>query len=134
MTQTVTVANPLYDTEKVEQILKWMLAGQSEFVIAQSMAEHWPHAEPGPLITAAVDQLVKSATENDETVVTGWCFQATRFVYQKQIEIGDYTGALRAIKQMAEFARKYGGLNVRETFEGSNGDDDTDEAGTGPTN
>lgn len=133
MTQSVTVANPLYDTEKVEQILKWMLAGESEFTIAQSMAEHWPHSPAGPLITAAVDQLVKSATENDETVVTGWCFQATRFVYQRQIEIGDYTGALRAIKQMAEFARKYGGQDVRETIDADT-DDDADEAGPGTTN
>lgn len=134
MTQTVTVANPLYDTEKVEQILKWMLAGESEFTIAQSMAEHWPNSEAEPLITAAVDQLVKSATENDETVVTGWCFQATRFVYQKQIEIGDYTGALRAIKQMAEFSRKYGGQDVRNTIEAGSDDSDADEAGPGTTN
>lgn len=133
MTQSVTVANPLYDTEKIEQILKWMLAGESEFTIAESMAKHWPHADPGPLITAAVDQLVKSATENDETVVTGWCFQATRFVYQKQIEIGDYTGALRAIKQMAEFARKYGGQDVRETIEAGSGEDGQAQEGNGTT-
>jgi len=134
------IANPLHDTEKIDQILKWMLAGESEFKICQAIADNWPLCEAGPLIQAAVDELQKSS-ESDPDIVNGWCFQATRFLYNQMIQVGDFSGALRAVKQMSDLTKRstverVG--NVRTSYETENTEDadtngDDTETESGPT-
>lgn len=85
--------------------MTWVLEGHPEHFILTAIPEHWPDDEPGPLIAAALERLAKTATVDVE-IVAGWCFEATRFVYQKMLDVGDHTGALRAIKQLLEIARK----------------------------
>lgn len=48
-----------------------------------------------------MDELTKSADLLPETV-RGWCFEVTRDLYRKMTAIGDFAGALRAVKQILE--------------------------------
>lgn len=54
---------------------------------------------------AAIAKVRGSGTIDADTV-SGWCFEATRDMYRRMVEIGDFAGALRAVKQLAEFAKK----------------------------
>lgn len=95
-------ANP----EQLEQVRKWIIAGHAEGDIREAIAEQWPDAESTPVIVAAMTHIASSVNCPMEAVL-GWCIQATQFLYQRMVDVGDFPGALRAVKQLAEFARNY---------------------------
>jgi hypothetical protein len=90
---------------RIDQIFKWVLAGHSEHDIEEAIRAQWPEAEMQPLIVAAIGK-IRSSGSIDPDAVSGWCFEATRDMYRRMVEIGDFAGALRAIKQLAEFGKK----------------------------
>ena len=101
-TEIVKAVTP---TDKAQQVVTWILEGNSDHAILEAIKEEWPEDDAAPLIAAALASLAESSSVDVE-IVAGWCFQATRFVYQKMIETGDNSGALRAIKQLREMATK----------------------------
>lgn len=103
--EKTAIAKVLTKAAKQQQVLTWILEGNSEHDILEAINAQWPNEKAKPLIVNALDELAKSGTV-DKTAVAGWCFEATRFVYGKMIEQGDYTGALRAIKQLKEISQK----------------------------
>jgi hypothetical protein len=103
----LATTSPPPDPAKVHQVLTWMLAGESDFDVVAACQAHWPDDAPKPIIAAVISQLIKSADIHPE-IITGWCFEATRFLYQKLVDIGDFAGALRAVKQLEELSRKHG--------------------------
>jgi hypothetical protein len=92
------------DPAQLNQVIKWILAGATERDIAEAIAQTYPDATARPLLTAAVQQITKSANY-DPRIVRGWCFEATRELYRRMVEIGDFPGALRAVKQLADYAK-----------------------------
>jgi hypothetical protein len=56
-----------------------------------------------PLVLAVMEQL-HEAGKFDAQTVQGWCFEAYRDLYRRMVEVGDYAGATRAVKQIAELA------------------------------
>lgn len=90
---------------KTEQIVKWILAGHSEFDILEGAAASWPDTDPAPFILGALEKIRKGGTI-DPDMLAGWCVEATRELYRRMVEIGDFTGALRAIRQLADLAKQ----------------------------
>lgn len=90
--------------EVLEQVKKWILQGNSEHDIAEAIREKWPDVKTRPVIVAVMTEVAKSAAA-DPRAVAGWCIEATRHLYQRMVEVGDFPGALRAVKQLADFAR-----------------------------
>ena len=88
---------------KLQQVLTWILEGQSEHAIRETIAETWPDEAASPLILAAIDQL-NSGSNRTHAEVKNWCIEATKFLYQRQVEIGDFTGAMRAVKQINDLS------------------------------
>lgn len=103
---------------EVTQVAKWIIAGHDASDITEAVRASKFDGEPGPLILAAMGRL-KRAANFDPMIMLGWCVEATRELYRKMVESGDYAGALRAVKQMERMA-----VNVRDQDE----EDDT-EAG-----
>ncbi len=93
------------DAGKVDQVFKWILTGATEHDVAEAIGQAWPGQEPKPLIVAAVQQLC-SAARFEPDLVLGWCMESTRDLYRRMVEIGDFPGALRAVKQLPELAAK----------------------------
>lgn len=93
----------MIDAARVQQVLTWILEGQSDHVIRDGIREHWPEEQAEPLIVAAAKSL-SDAGKLSHAEVQNWCFEATRYCYQKQIEIGEFSGAMRAIRQMQEIS------------------------------
>jgi hypothetical protein len=105
VTKPTAIAKPPRDPEplQVEQVVRWMLSGSRDADILAGIAATFPGQPIEPLIAAAVDELAKSA-ETDADVVKGWCFEATKELYRRMLDIGDLVGALRAVKQLMELA------------------------------
>lgn len=90
---------------RIEQVFKWIISGHSEYDINEAIGAQWPEEKTKPLIVAAIQKIRDTGTIDAKTL-NGWCFESTRDIYRRMIEIGDFAGALKAIKQLAEFAKK----------------------------
>lgn len=89
--------------ERVEQVCVWLLSGAREADVVEAIRANWPDQEVEILATAAMHEFEKSA-ETNPAAVRGWCFEATKHLYHQMARIGDFTGALRAVKQLLEIA------------------------------
>lgn len=90
--------------DQVNQVLKWILSGATERDVTEAVAISYPAADPQPLIVAAIGEL-RQAANCDPLTIRGFCIEATRELFRRMVEIGDFTGALRAVKQLSEIAR-----------------------------
>jgi hypothetical protein len=86
-------------------MIDWMLRGYGEGQIREALPQWFPEA--------VFDDLVKSAAEHFTTaghveglMVRGFCIEAYRSLYQKALDIGDYTTALKALARLENAARK----------------------------
>lgn len=96
------------DQAKLEQVFQWFLTGANEFQVIEAIRAAWPEDDAEPLLVAAFARLVVSntqITENPESI-RGWCFEATRAVYQKAMMTGDLETALRAVRQITQMLGK----------------------------
>ncbi len=87
----------------IDEIFTWILEGFTEAQLLAVIDKKWPGTKPMPLIVAAMKRIAASA-EADPATVRGWCIEATRHVYMNALAVGDLAVALRAIKQLADFA------------------------------
>jgi pterin-4a-carbinolamine dehydratase len=92
--------------EQLQQVQDWILQGNSEHLIRESIADEFPDASPVALITGVLNHFVEVASLNEVALLGtyGWCLEASKEMYRRMVEIGDYAGALRAIKQIKELA------------------------------
>lgn len=97
------LAAPAESMDRVEQTIRWLLTGARDADVLEAIRTTWPDQEVKPLIAAAVEQLAQSG-KFDRLVVRGWCFEVTKDLYRRMTEIGDFAGALRAVKQMWDLA------------------------------
>jgi hypothetical protein len=89
------------DPKRVEQVVRWIAAGATESDILEAIAEQWPEEDKRPLIVAALQEIT-AASQTPPDLAIGWCLQSTRELYRRMVEVGDFTGALRAIKLLAD--------------------------------
>lgn len=84
--------------------MDWMLQGASGAQIMEAVAEKFPGVNAGDILQKAGDHFEKIATA-DTGLIRGWCYEATRDLYRRMLEVGDYANALRAVKQLRDFAK-----------------------------
>jgi hypothetical protein len=83
----------------LEQVLKWIVEGQTDSDIYEAIGKHWPGTDPEALHQQAVDQ-VADASKVSQDVIVGWCFMARKELYRRMVGIGDFAGALRATEKI----------------------------------
>ena len=88
----------------MNQVYHWIIEGATEYDIGEAMQQAWPDANHAGILLAAIEK-IRESNEIDPHTVLGFCFEATRDLYRRMVEIGDFPGALRALKQLAQFAR-----------------------------
>ena len=91
--------------DRIEQVFRWIVEGHTEQDVDEAVAETWPDQAAQPLIVAAVVKLAK-AGKLDAGIIRGFCFEAFRELYRKMVEAGDLAGALKAVKEIDEMARR----------------------------
>ncbi len=90
--------------KQVNQVFRWILSGASEHDIVEAIAQAFPDSDARPLIVQAVAKIAESASLNGD-IVLGFCVESTRDLYRRMVEIGDFPGALRAIRQLRDLTR-----------------------------
>ena len=95
------------DAARVNQVFQWIVQGATEHDILEAMRQAWPQTAHAPLLLAAIDK-IRDSSQIDAVTVLGFCVEATRDMYRRMVEIGDFAGALRAVKQLRDLAVKHG--------------------------
>lgn len=93
------------DPAAVHQVFLWIVQGATEYQVRESIAQEFPAENGDALIVAAVDKIGEAANYQPETM-RAWCIEAYRELYRKMFQIGDFAGALRAVKQLADMMAK----------------------------
>lgn len=110
--------------DPISAVMKWVLQGATERDIREAIEKSFPGEDPPALLAAVIGDLEKAASCPPDVLI-GWCFEATREMYRRMVEIGDYPGALRAVKQILELTK-----NVHERFEPEEEADDVADGQT----
>jgi hypothetical protein len=84
-------------------MIVWLLEGQRSEDIQRSWAEHFPAEDFHKTLDAAWDHFERIAAAAPD-VLRGWCLEAYRELHRRMVDVGDYTGALRAIKELMSYA------------------------------
>ena len=77
---------------KLNQVYNWILSGASDYDVIEAVQAAWPGEPIKPLLKAAVRKMQEAASIDADTVV-GFCFAASRDLYRRMVEFGDFTGA-----------------------------------------
>jgi|GEM_PF-6476733 len=88
------------DATAVEQVAKWILTGARDADVLEAIAATWPERDALALVMQAITQLKASANVDRDTV-RGFVFEARKDLYRQMREIGDFAGALRALKDIS---------------------------------
>lgn len=101
-----TSTNTLPATSKpLDQVILWLLDGHRAADVLEAIKDKMPGADPDKLLSRATDHF-RIVADADADVLRGWCFEAYRELYRKMVEVGDYKGAIAAIKELSREAAK----------------------------
>lgn len=85
-------------------MIEWITRGYGERDLAAAIAEYFPDESAEALIGQAAEHFIR-AGEADKTMIRGWCIEAYRNIYQRSLDMGDYTNALAAVKCLEKTAK-----------------------------
>lgn len=103
-----TTAPPAPTDAQLQQVMDWIIQGAAEHEIRDGIYRTFPGACSLTLITAVLNHFNQVATIDQPGLVStfGWCLEASKEMYRRMVEQGDYVGALRAIKQIKDLANE----------------------------
>lgn len=79
------------------QVIAWLIEGNTNQDICENLGLN--EREAVYLFEAAA-QYFATVADSDPSVLHGFCLDATREMYRRLVQIGDYPNALRALKQL----------------------------------
>jgi hypothetical protein len=91
------------DAAAFPRIYTLLLDGHSFADIRQALATEHPQAN-ADLLFRYTQNAFEQVCDRSFRTVAGFCLEATRDLYRKMLEIGDFEGALRAVKQLSTLA------------------------------
>ena len=85
-------------------VVQWICSGHTLTDIEAAIASKMPQANKAEIIRAALEQIETSGQIN-ETMVRGYAFESYKMLQAKMMEIGDYQGALKAVKEIVALTK-----------------------------
>lgn len=97
---------PVDEAAAARQILTWLMDGSNELEIRDGINEHLPGLSVDALLEKAFTHFEQVGTIGPPALIAtyGWCMEATRELYRQMKAVGDFAGAMRAVKQMKDLA------------------------------
>lgn len=103
-TGELTGNKPLWpDEAQLSQAVAWLITGATDKDIRDAIAAKWPDTDPRLLMLACLEYCRKHSHPDPDTV-RGWVFLSARELYRKQQEIGEFSGALRTLREILALA------------------------------
>ena len=88
--------------DKLEQTIRWIVAGASFTEVIRAIQAAWPTLDAAATFQAAANQL-RTAGTADPDLVRGYCIEGARDIYRRCIEAGDMPSAMKALRLLATF-------------------------------
>lgn len=89
------------ETEALPKIYGMLLEGNTRQDIEAAAPKLFPGCDVKKIVDHALAAFATVANESTD-VIGGWCLESSRDLYRKMVEVGDYAGALRAVKQVTD--------------------------------
>lgn len=86
------------EREAAVKVYGMLLEGHSRPEIEEAIKSLYPKLDTGQLVGTALTAFER-LTNEPPRILKGWCLEASRDLYRKMLEVGDFTGALRAISE-----------------------------------
>lgn len=90
-------------------VIAWLLDGHRDEDIKEALATKFPEVNAVAVLAEVVQHFQEAAT-CDKTVLLGWALEAYRDLYRRMIAIGDFAGAMKAVKELAGLAGRTRGV------------------------
>jgi len=115
------------DKTTVEAVFRMLVHGFNDGDIKDFLkAEGLTASTAAKRLNRAFDELIKAA-KIDQDLKLGWCIEAGRELFRNMTAIGDYPGALKAMKEVAILCGVYPGKKQPLIDKGETGDPDADD-------
>lgn len=84
-------------------VLQWLISGAAEHDILEALKAKYPAADASQTM-AAVRQLLAAEGQPDVDALRGWTLVSYRELYRRMLEVGDFDGARKVLKNITEAA------------------------------
>ncbi len=82
-------------------VLEWLLTGASETDILAALRARYPEADPAETLASVRDTLTAEG-QPDALALRGWLLLSYRELYRRMLEVGDFDGARKVLKNISE--------------------------------
>ncbi len=115
------------DKTSVEAVFRMLLGGYADGDIKDFLqSEGLTASTAAKRLNKAFDNLI-NASKIDQNIKLGWCIEAGRELFRQMTAIGDYPGALKALKEVAVLSGVYPGKKQPLIDKGGIEDPDIDD-------
>ena len=83
--------------------MAWLIEGLTNHEIEEAVRHYFPADEPEAIALGMAEQM-REAGRSDPLLVRGFCVLAARDLYKQLRDVGDFQGALRAVKLIRDMA------------------------------
>lgn len=80
--------------------MQWLVTGASETDVLEALRVKYPAADPRDTMAAVREHFAAEGTP-DTDALRGWVLIALRELYRRMLEVGDFDGARKVLKDIA---------------------------------
>jgi hypothetical protein len=92
------------DDKALSESIKLTLEGNTDADIKEWLAGTYPEIKANKILKKIPEYLKDKAGE-DKEIILGFCLEGARDLYRNLVKIGDFTGALKALQELAKLSR-----------------------------
>jgi len=82
-------------------VLQWLVSGATEHDIVEALRAKYPDADPRQTLAAVRDHLAAEG-QPEPDALRGWVLVSYRELYRRMLEVGDFDGARKVLKNITE--------------------------------
>ncbi len=82
-------------------VVQWLVTGASENDVLEALRVKYPHADPAATMKTVHDILAGEGRPSTDAL-RGWVLVSYRELYRRMLEVGDFDGARKVLKNITE--------------------------------
>jgi len=82
-------------------VLQWLVSGASEHDIVEALRAKYPDADARQTLAAVREHLAAEGQPQPDAL-RGWVLVSLRELYRRMLEVGDFDGARKVLKNITE--------------------------------
>jgi len=82
-------------------VVQWLISGASEHDVLEALRARYPGADVQATMAAVADHLAAEGQPNGDAL-RGWALVCYRELYRRMLEVGDFDGARKVLKNITD--------------------------------